>query len=99
MIIYHQQQIIQQQSEAIDVLSDKIKSLEENLDQQKELTDMVKEELKTASKSLSPFLRMQNDDEQTNFYSGLPTYSAFMTLLALLSTVLPPYEHKGMISF
>ena len=56
---------------------------------------MVKEELKIASKSLSPSLRMQNDDEETNFYSGLPTYSAFMTLLALLSTVLSPYEHKG----
>ena len=56
----------------------------------KKLTEMVKEELKITSTSLSPSLRMRNDDEQTDFYS----YSAFMTLLTLLSTVLPPHDHK-----
>ena len=95
MIIHKQQQIIQQQHHVIDALNDKKVSLEKCLDEQKELTEMVKEELQTASVLLSPSLRMKDDDEQTYFYSGLPSYSAFTTLLALLSTVLPPYEHRG----
>ena len=95
MIIHKQQQIIQQRHHVIDALNDKKVSLEKCLDEQKELTEMVKEELQTASVLLSPSLRMKDDDEQTYFYSGLPSYSAFTTLLALLSTVLPPYEHRG----
>ena len=95
MIIHKQQQIIQQRHHVIDALNDKKVSLEKCLDEQKELTEMVKEKLQTASVLLSPSLRMNDDDEQTYFYSGLPSYSAFTTLLALLSTVLPPYEHRG----
>jgi len=38
---------------------------------------------------------MKDDDEQTYFCCGLPSYSAFTALLALLSTVLSPYQHRG----
>ena len=80
-IIHQQQQIIQQQQCTIDLLNDHKESVEKCLDQQKELTEMVKEELRIASVSLSPSLRMKDDDEQTHYYTGLPTYAAFTTLL------------------
>ena len=38
---------------------------------------------------------MKDDDEQIHFYTGLPSYVAFTTLLSLLSSVMPPYEKRG----
>ena len=77
------------------MLKDQKESLENCLGQQLELTAMVKEELRIASVSLSPSLQMKNDDKRTHFYTGLPSYSAFTTLLTLLSTVIPPYDQRG----
>ena len=54
---------------------------------------MVKEELRIAS--ITPSLQMKSDDQRTHFYTGLPSYSAFSTLLSMLSTVIPPYEQRG----
>jgi len=54
MIIYQQQQIIQQQQFTIDILDDQKESVNKCLDQQKELTEMVKQELRIASVSLIP---------------------------------------------
>ena len=39
---------------------------------------------------------MNNDDDQTRFYTGLPSYVGFTALLDLLSTVTQPYEHYGL---
>ena len=71
-IIHQQRQIIQQQQCTINLLNDHKESMEKSLDQQKELTEMVKEEVRIASVSLSPSLRMK-DDDQTHYYTGLPT--------------------------
>ena len=56
---------------------------------------MVKKELWIASVSLSPSLCMKDDDDQTYYYTGLPTCVAFTTLLSFFSSVLTLNEHRG----
>ena len=41
------------------------------------------------SKVTSPAARMNADDDQTRFYTGLPSYAVFVSLLSLLSTLVP----------
>ena len=44
------------------------------------------------SQSHSPTIQMKDDDDQIHFYTGLPSYIAFTTLLSLLSSVMPSSE-------
>ena len=41
------------------------------------------------SKVISPAARMSTDNDQTHFYTGLPSYAVFISLLSLLSTLVP----------
>lgn len=41
------------------------------------------------SKVTSPAARMSSDDDQTRFYTGLPSYAVFVSFLSLLSGLVP----------
>ena len=49
-----------------------------------EQTVALKKELLMAT---SPSAKLKGDDKQTHFYTGLPSYAVFSSLLSLLSTV------------
>ncbi|XP_065914072.1 uncharacterized protein [Dysidea avara] len=86
--LHHHQLVIKE-------LKEQNESLVNSLHKQQEINAMIKEELKIASRAHSPSLQMKDDDEQIHFYTGLPSYVAFTTLLGLLSSVMPPYEQCG----
>ena len=52
---------------------------------QQELIGMLKSKLKVV---MSQAAKMEGDDEQTHFYTGLPSYAVFSSLLDLLLSVM-----------
>ena len=77
-----------------EVTADDIESWEallEKLREQQWLYSLVKAELNAKIIKTSPSKVLENDDEQTHFYTGLPSYSVFRTLLDLLSKAIKPH--------
>ena len=60
---------------------------------QQELIGMLKSELKVV---VSPAAKMEGDDEQTHFYTGLPSYAVFSSLLDLLLSVMSKRTSHGL---
>ena len=60
-------------------------ALLEKLREQQWLYSLVKAELHAKIFKTSPSKVLENDDKQTHFYTDLPSYSVFRTLLDLLS--------------
>ena len=69
-----------------------------SLHNQQQINAIMKNELETVSQSHSLSVQMKDDDEQIHFYTGLPSYVAFTTLLSLLSSVIPSSEQCGGVS-
>ena len=69
-------------------------TMEETIKFQQEIIAMLFADLKEA---LSHSQRLENDDQQTYYYTGLTSYAVFDNLSALLSTVLSknPNTSKG----
>ena len=55
----------------------KMVKLEETINEQSSLITVLKSEYQTAISNCSPFKRLEDDDEQTRFYTGLPSYKIF----------------------
>ena len=70
----------------------------EKLSHQQWLYSLVKAELDAKIISTSPSRMLENDDKRTHYYTGLPSYSVFATLLELLSQATKPYLHFGLSS-
>ena len=68
----------------------------EKLRHQQWLFSLVKAELDTKMISTSPSRMLENDDKRTHYFTGLPSYSVFTTLLELLSKATKPYAHFGL---
>ena len=68
-----------------DVDSIAWESLMQQMSAQQELIGMLKSELKVV---ISPAAKMEGDDDQTHFYTGLPSYAVFSSLLDLLLSVM-----------
>ena len=98
-IIHQQQQVIKelryqneslksrfhQQQQMVKELENQKELLMSSLHKEQEVNGMIKSELETVSQSHSLSVQMKDDDEQIHFYTGLPSYIAFTTLLSLLS--------------
>ena len=56
-----------------------------NVSAQQELIGMLKSELKVV---ISPAAKMEGDNDQTHFYTGLPSYAVFSSLLDLLLSIM-----------
>jgi len=111
-IIHQQQQVIKelryqneslksrfhQQQQMVKELENQKELLMSSLHKEQEVNGMIKSELETVSQSHSLSVQMKDDDEQIHFYTGLPSYIAFTTLLSLLSSVIPLSEQHGGIS-
>ena len=67
----------------------------EKLKHQQWLYSLVKAELDAKLISSSPSRMLENDDKRTHYFTGLPSYSVFATLLELLSKAIKPYLHFG----
>ena len=68
-------------------------SLMQQMSAQQELIGMLKSELKVV---ISPAAKMEGDDEQTHFYTGLPSYAVFSSLLDLLLSVMSKRTSHGL---
>ena len=68
-------------------------SLMQQMSVQQELIGMLKSELKVV---ISPTAKMEGDDEQTHFYTELPSYAVFSSLLDLLLSVMSKRTSHGL---
>ena len=66
------------------------------IEEQVELIALLKHEVGLKTVMSSPALRMGDDDMQTKFYTGLPSYKIFTLLLDKLKTVIPLYSRLGL---
>ena len=57
---------------------------------------VLKSEYQKALSNCSPFKRLEGDDEQTRFYTGLPSYKIFDFLLETLKSMYPTYGRYGL---
>jgi len=55
-----------------------------SLHKQQEINAMLKAEFKTMSQSHSPSIQMKDDDGQTHFYAGLPSYTPYLAYCQVL---------------
>ena len=60
---------------------------------QQELIGMLKSKLKVV---INPATKMEGDDEQTHFYTGLPSYATFSSLLDLFLSVMSKRTSHGL---
>ena len=60
---------------------------------QQELIAMLKSELKVA---ISPSAKLEGDDEQSHFYTALPSYVVFTSLLGLFLSVISKRRSHGL---
>ena len=60
--------------------------------EQQNLIEMLRFELRATR----PSERLQNDDHQVHFYTGLPSYSVFIALLNLLVGVMSKHLSHGL---
>ena len=60
--------------------------------EQQELIEMLQSELR----GTRPSIKLQNDDNQVHFYTGLPSYSVFVGLLNLLVGVMSKNLSHGL---
>ena len=61
----------------LDGGSGRMIELEEEVSKQGSLITVLKSEYQKALSNCSPFKRLEGDDEQTRFYTGLPSYKIF----------------------
>ena len=66
--------------------------IEEKMAEQEKLIDMLQFELRATR----PSEKLHNDDHQVHFYTGLPTYSVFVSLLNLLVGVMSKHLSHGL---
>ena len=69
------------------------RALLKRIEEQVELISLLKHEVGLKTVMSSPVLRMADDDMQTKFYTGLPSYKIFALLLNKLKIVIPLYIH------
>lgn len=74
----------------------KMTELEEMISKQSSLITILKSEYQKAISNCSSFKRLEADDEQTRFYTGLPLYIIFDFLLGKLQSVSPTYNRYGL---
>ena len=75
---------------------ERMTELEELISKQGSLITILKSEYQKALSSCSPFKRLEGDNEQTRFYTGLPSYKIFEFLLEKLKPISPTYDRHGL---
>ena len=68
-------------------------AIEKRITEQQELIEVLQRELR----GTRPSIKLQNDDNQVHFYTGLPSYSVFIGLLNLLVGVMSKHLSHGLI--
>ena len=71
----------------LDKGSGRMIELEEKVSKKGSLITVLKSEYQKALSNSSPFKRLEGDDEQRRFYTGLPSYKIFDFLLEKLKSV------------
>ena len=82
-------------SESVDSFKS-VEALQKCIEEKEELISLLKHEVGLKTVTSSPALRMADDDVQTKFYTGLPSYKIFALLLEKLKTVVPLYSRLGL---
>ena len=67
-------------------------AIEKRITEQQELIEVLQRELR----GTRPSIKLQNDDNQVHFYTGLPSYSVFIGLLNLLVGVMSKHLSHGL---
>ena len=67
-------------------------AIEKKIVEQQELIEMLQDELRATR----PSTKLQDDDKQVHFYTGLPSYSVFVALLHLLVGVMSKHLSHGL---
>ena len=80
----------------LDEGSGRMIELEEEVSKQGSLITVLQSEYQKALSNCSPFKRLERDDEQTRFYTGLPSYKIFDFLLQKLKSISPTYDRYGL---
>ena len=86
----------QDEPETANTEDGKTTELEEMTSKQSSLITILKSEYQKAISNCSPFKRLEGDDEQTRFYTGLPSYKIFNFLLDKLQSISPTYNRYGL---
>ena len=80
-------------SVSTDIDSKSWQSFTQSLSAQQQIITMLRSELNSCK---SPSARMEGDDKQTQFYTGLPSYAVFTSLLNLLLSVMSKDANHGL---
>ena len=75
-----------------DIDADDWYAIEKKIAEQQELIEMLQNELRATH----PSTKLQGDDKQVYFYTGLPSYSVFVSLLNLLVGVMSKHLSHGL---
>ena len=75
-----------------DIDADDWYAIEKKIAEQQELIEMLQNELRATR----PSTKLQGDDKQVHFYTGLPSYSVFVSLLNLLVGVMSKHLSHGL---
>ena len=75
-----------------DIDADDWYAIEKKIAEQQELIEMLQNKLRATR----PSTKLQGDDKQVHFYTGLPSYSVFVTLLNLLVGVMSKHLSHGL---
>ena len=76
-----------------DIDSKSWESVMQSLSSQQQLIAILKHDI---NKFSSPSARMEGDDKQTHFFTRLPSYALFITLLNLLLSVMSKDSSHGL---
>ena len=77
---------------------ERMTELEELISKQGSLITVLKSKYQKALSSCSSFKRLEGDDEQTRFYTGLPSYKIFDFLLEKLKPISLTYDQYGLFA-
>lgn len=72
------------------------KDLENLVSQQATLIQVLQTEYWEVLKKISPSKRLAGDDEQTNYFTGLPSYKVFELLVNKFTQISPTYSRYGL---
>ena len=80
-------------SVSTDIDSKSWQSFTQSLSAQQQIITMLRSELNSCN---IPSARMEGDDKQTQFYTGLPSHAVFISLLNLLISVMSKDANHGL---